>query len=121
MNNWIGALIVFLYFANYHICNFIYPGPGDEWFKLKVAIYCIIILLSFEYKKQNLLIEKIFLAVIFNNIYVLLFNNETGYTLNDIYFIVIFTSLQYVKQFYRIYSNRIYRTLAVYFANKSKK
>ena len=121
MNNWIGISIAILYFANYHICNLVYPDGGVYWLKLKFALLSICLLLSFEYKKQNLLIEKVFLAVIFNNIYVLLFNNETGYTLNDIYFIVIFTSLQYVKQFYRIYSNRIYRTLAVYFANKPKK
>lgn len=121
MNNWIGAIIVLIYFANYHICNLVYPLGGLPFVKVKVAIYCIIILLSFEYKKQNLLIEKIFLAVIFNNIYVLLFKNETGYTLNDVYFIAIFTALQYVKQFYRIYSNDIHRIMAVYFANKPKK
>lgn len=125
MNNWIGAIIVFLYFANYHICELIYNGDVDFFWELKVSIYCIIILLSFEYKKQNLLIEKVFLAVIFNNIYVLLFKNETGYTLNDVYFIAIFTALQYTKiyakQFYRIYSNDIHRIMAVYFANKPKK
>ena len=121
MNNWIGISIAIIYFANYHFCELIFPNDINSWIKLKFALLSICLLLSFEYKKQNLLIEKIFLAVIFNNIYVLLFNNETGYTLNDIYFIVIFTSLQYVKQFYRIYSNRIHRTLAVYFANKPKK
>lgn len=121
MNNWIGILIATIYFANYKVCEFIYPDGGIEWFKLKVAIYCIIILLSFEYKKQNVLIEKVFLAVIFNNIYVLLFKNETGYTLNDVYFTAIFTALQYGKQFYRIYSNDIHRIMAVYFANKPKK
>lgn len=121
MNNWIGILIVIIYFANYHICNLVYPNGGVYWLKLKFALLSFCLLLSFEYKKQNLLIEKIFLAVIFNNIYVLLFKNETGYTLNDIYFIAIFTALQYVKQFFRIYGNGIYRTLAVYFAIKSKK
>ena len=121
MNNLIGVLIVIFYFANYHICNFIYPGPGDEWFKLKVAIYCLIILLAFEYKKQNLLIEKIFLAVIFNNIYVLLFKKEYDYTLNDVYFIVIFTAVQYVKQLYRNYSKYIFGNLVAYFNNKKQK
>ena len=121
MNNWIGILIVIIYFANYHICNLVYPDGGVYWLKLKFALLSFCLLLSFEYKKQNLLIEKIFLAVIFNNIYILLFKSETGYTLNDIYFIAIFTSLQYVKQFFRIYGNGIYRTLAVYFAIKSKK
>ena len=125
MNNAIGIIIVFLYFSNYQICNYLYPNGGLDFVKLKLSIYSIIILLSFEYKKQNLLIEKVFLAVIFNNIYVLLFKNETGYTLNDVYFIAIFTALQYTKiyakQFYRIYSNDINRIMAVYFANKPKK
>lgn len=97
MNNLIGILIVTLYFANYHICELIFPNGGEYWFKLKLAIYCLIILLAFEYKKQNVFIEKLFFAVIFNNIYVLLFNNETGYTLNDVYFIAIFTAIQYIK------------------------
>jgi hypothetical protein len=121
MNNWIGILIAIIYFANYHICELIYPNDINCWIKLKFALLSICLLLSFEYKKQNLLIEKIFLAVIFNNIYVLLFKNETDYTLNDVYFIAIFTAIQYVKQFYRIYSDRIFRTMAVYFFNKPKK
>lgn len=120
-NNILGFIIILLYFFNFHICELLYNGNVDFFWDLKVSIYSIIILLSFEYKKQNLLIEKIFLAVIFNNIYVLLFKNETGYTLNDVYFIAIFTALQYVKQFYRIYSNDIHRIMAVYFANKPKK
>jgi hypothetical protein len=96
-NKIIGLIIVLLYFANYHICELIYPNGGMEWLKVRYSIYCLIILLTIEYKKQNLLIEKIFLAVIFNNIYVLLFNNETNYSLNDIFFIAWFTSIQYIK------------------------
>jgi hypothetical protein len=119
-NKLIGISIVILYFSNYHICNLFYNNV-DQWFKLKYAILSICLLLAFEYKKQNLLIEKIFLAVIFNNIYVLLFKNETGYSLNDIYFIAIFTAIQYVKQLYRNYSEYLIRTMAVYLSNKSKK
>jgi hypothetical protein len=96
-NKLIGILIITLYFTNYLICDFFYATDYYNWFKLKVSIYCLIILLAIEYKKQNLLIEKIFLAVIFNNIYVLLFNNETNYSLNDIFFIATFTSIQYIK------------------------
>jgi hypothetical protein len=102
-NKTIGLIIAVLYFTNYKVCELIYPDGGIEWFKLKVVIYCLIILLAFEYKKKNLLIEKIFLAVIFNNIYVLIFNNETGYTLNDIIFIAWFTAIQYIKHFYNLY------------------
>lgn len=102
-NKVISIIIVFLYFANYHICEIIYPDGGMDWLKLRVAIYCTIILLSFEYKKQNTLIEKVFLAVIFNNIYVLLFNNETNYTIQDVIFVCTFTAIQYIKQLYNLY------------------
>jgi hypothetical protein len=120
-NKLIGISIVILYFANYHICEFIYPNDINYWIKLKFAFMSICLLLAFEYKKQNLLIEKIFLAIIFNDIYVLLFKNETGYTLNDIYFIAIFTAIQYVKQLYRNHSEYLIRIMAVYLSNKSKK
>jgi hypothetical protein len=96
-NKIIGILIVIIYFANYHICEFIYPNDINNWIKLKFALLSICLLLAVEYKKQDNFIEKVFLAVVFNNIYVLLFNNETGYTLHDIYFIIIFTMLQYIK------------------------
>jgi hypothetical protein len=96
-NKIIGLIIAVIYFTNYKVCELIYPDGGIEWFKLKVAIYCLIILLAVEYKKQDNFIEKVFLAVVFNNIYVLLFKDETGYTMHDIYFIIIFTTLQYIK------------------------
>jgi hypothetical protein len=102
-NKLIGILIAFIYFANYYFCEILYPNGGIEWFKLKVAIYCLIILLAIEYKKQNNFIEKLFCAIIFNDIYVLLFNNETNYSLNDIYFIAWFTAIQYIKHFYNLY------------------
>ena len=125
MNNLIGVLIAILYFANYHICNLIFPGPGDKWFHLNVSIYCLIILLAFEYKKKDIFIEKLFLAIVFNNLYVLIFKKEYSYTWNDVFFISFFVLIQYTKiyakQFYRIYSNDINRIMAVYFANKPKK
>jgi hypothetical protein len=120
-NKIIGLIIAVLYFTNYHICNLFYSDGGVEWLKLKVVIYCLIILLSIEYKRQNLFIEKIFLAVIFNNIYVLLYKNETGYTLNDLYFISFFTLIQYVKQLFRICDNRYIRYIADYFDIEKKK
>ena len=100
---------------------FLYNGDVAFFWHLKVAIYCLIIILSFEYKKQNIIIEKIFLAIILNNIYVLLFKSETDYTLNDIYFILIFTAVQYVKQLYRNYSKYIFGNLVAYFNNKKQK
>ena len=97
MNNWIGAIIVFLYFTNYHICKLIYNGDVEYFWHLKVAIYCLIILLAFEYKKKNIFIEKLFLAMIANNIIALVFNKETTYSINDVFFIATFTALQYIK------------------------
>jgi hypothetical protein len=102
-NKIIGISIVILYFANYHICELIYPNDINCWIKLKVSIYSLIILLAIEYKKQNNFIEKLFCAIIFNDIYVLLFNNETTYSLNDIIFIAWFTAIQYIKHFYNLY------------------
>ena len=97
MNNWIGAIIVFLYFTNYHICKLIYNGDVEYFWHLKVSIYCLIILLAFEYKKKNIFIEKLFLAMIANNIIALVFNKETTYSINDVFFIATFTALQYIK------------------------
>jgi hypothetical protein len=102
-NKVIGAVIVLIYFLNYHICELIYPNDINCWIKLKISIYCIIILLAIEYKKKDTFLEKLFCAVIFNNIYVLLFRDETGYTFNDIIFIASFTAIQYVKYLYNLY------------------
>ena len=121
MNSYIGILIIALYFGNYHICELFYANDILKFWHLKVSIYCLIILLAFEYKKTNNFIEKVFLAVIFNNIYVLLFKNEYDYTINDIYFILFFTAIQYVKQLYRNYSEYIFRNLAIYFNIKKPK
>jgi hypothetical protein len=96
-NTIIGILIICLYWSNYHICNLFYLNDNYNWFKLKFALLSICLLLSFEYIKKDNFIEKLFCAIIFNDIYVLLFKDETGYTLHDIYFIIIFTMLQYIK------------------------
>jgi hypothetical protein len=117
-NKFLGLLILALYFGNYHLSMLLSNGNNDLYWDINKSIYCLIILLAFEYKKQNLLIEKIFLAVIFNNIYVLLFKKEYDYTLNDVYFIVIFTAVQYAKQLYRNYSKYIFGNLVAYFNNK---
>lgn len=102
-NKIIGILIAVIYFLGFHICDYFYPEGGIDFIKLRVSIYCLIILLAIEYKKQNIFLEKLFCAIIFNDIYVLLFNNETSYSLNDIYFIAWFTAIQYIKHFYNLY------------------
>jgi hypothetical protein len=121
MNKYLGLLIMALYFGNYHLSMFFSFGNNDLYWDINTSIYCLIVLLAVEYKKQNLLIEKVFLAVIFNNIYVLLFKNEYDYTINDIYFILFFTAIQYAKQLYRNYSEYIRRNLAIYFNIKKSK
>jgi hypothetical protein len=102
-NKLIGILIVILYFANYHICELVYPNDNYNWFMLKFSLLSLCLILAIEYKKQSNFIEKLFCAIILNDIYVLLFNNETSYSLNDIYFIAWFTAIQYIKHFYNLY------------------
>lgn len=96
-NKVIGLLIILLYFSNFHICKYLYNGNVDYFWDLKVSIYCLIILLTIEYKKTNNFIEKLFTAIILNDVIVLLYNNETTYSINDLYFIATFTSIQYIK------------------------
>lgn len=36
--------------------------------------------------------------MVLNNIYALLYKNETNYTLNDLWFVAIFTIAQYIKK-----------------------
>lgn len=98
MNNYIGILILTLYFGNYHICELFYANDILKFWHLKVAIYCLIILLTIEYKKTDNFIEKLFTAIILNDVIVLLFNNETNYSINDLYFIATFTAIQYIKR-----------------------
>ena len=96
-NKYLGLLIMALYFGNYHLSMFFAFGNNDLYWDINISIYCIIILLTIEYKKLDNFIEKVFLAVVFNNIYVLIFKKEYSYTMHDIYFIIIFTMLQYIK------------------------
>jgi hypothetical protein len=120
-NKIIGLIIAFLYFANYHICNIIYPIDDQKFWYLKVAIYCSIILLAIEYKKQNNFIEKLFIAIILNNIFVLIRHAEIDYSIKDVFFILTFTLLQYVKHFFRVCNNRYIRSLANYFTIEKEK
>ena len=111
MNKWIGILIIFLYFSNYHICNYFYPDGGLEWYKLKFGIISIIVCLSLEYKQQNQFIEKVFNAIVLQNAYILIFENETTYSFNDLTFIAFLTSIQYLKHFQKDYIINLYNKL----------
>lgn len=125
-NRIIGILILTLYFANYHICELIYPDGGMDWLKVRYSIYSIIILLALKYKSSSTFVYKLFNAIVINNIYVILCKNEFTYTHNDVLFIGTFILIQYIKInakfFARIFDCRLYRTLANYFNdNKEKK
>ena len=96
-NKIFGILILTLYWGNYYICQLIYPNDNFNWFKLKFALLSICLILALEYNNKNTFIEKLFCAIVLNDIIVLLFNNETNYSINDIFFIATFTALQYIK------------------------
>lgn len=97
MNYAIGILIVLLYFGNAHICYLVFPDNVSKWWDLNNSILSLIIILAVKYKAQNNLIEKFFNSMVLNNIYALLYKNETTYTINDLWFVVIFTIAQYIK------------------------
>lgn len=93
----IGILIVVLYLSNKYICDFIYSDNITKWWYLYIAILSLIIILAIKYKEKGNFIEKLFVSMVANNIYVLLAKDEFTYTLNDIWFIAIFTLAQYLK------------------------
>lgn len=97
MNYAIGILIILLYFGNAHICYLVFPDNIDSWWDLNHSILSLIIILAVKYKAQNNVIEKLFNSMVLNNIYALLYKNETTYTINDLWFVVIFTIAQYIK------------------------
>lgn len=96
MKNVIGILIVVLYLSNKYICDFIFSNVDKQW-ELYIAILSLIIILAIKYKEKGNFIEKLFISMVANNIYVLLAKDEFTYTLNDIWFIAIFTLAQYLK------------------------
>ena len=100
MNKWIGVLIIVLYFLNSYICEIIYPLDNDNWFRLKYGILTVIVCLSLEYKSQNNFIEKLIKAIILQNAFILIFENETTYSIHDVSFIAFFIAVQYLKDYY---------------------
>jgi hypothetical protein len=120
-NKYLGILIILLYLCNFQICKIIYNGDVDFFWKLKVAIYSLCFLLAIHYKSRNCFTEKLFIAIVINNIFVLIRHSEISYTMNDLIFITSFTAIQYVKQLYRNYSEYIFRNLAIYFNIKKPK
>jgi hypothetical protein len=111
MNKLLFISIIILYLSNYYLCDFIYPEGGVEWIKLKYGILTFVFYLALEYKPQNKLFEKVINAVILNNAYVLIFNNEITYSFNDIIFVCTFTGIQYLKYFRKDYIINLYNNL----------
>jgi hypothetical protein len=103
MNRLLGILIVILYFLNAKICYWIFPDNVDKWWDLKVSLLAINVALTINYKPEKHFIEKLFIAIIINNIYVLLFKSEFSYEISDITFIFTFTIIQYVASSIRKY------------------
>lgn len=96
-NKIIGLLIVALYFGNWCICDFFYGDNIPKFWYLNNSIITICMVLAIKYKESSDFIEKFFISMVANNIYVLLVKSEHEYTLNDIWFIAIFTLAQYLK------------------------
>jgi hypothetical protein len=92
----LGIIILLLYFGNYHISMFLSNGNNDLFWNIKPAIYSLIILIAIKYKENSNFIEKLFISMVMNNIYVLIFKDETTYTLNDLWMIGIFFVAQYI-------------------------
>jgi len=103
MNKFVGIIIIFTYFANYHICNLIYPNDVVGFWDLKVSIYCILIVLSLKYKSINngvvSLIESVFISIIINNIVVNFFFQERNYSYSDLILIPLIISIEYAKHY----------------------
>ena len=96
MNKAIGILIVTLYFTNSYICDYFFSNNITKLWYLNNSILAICMVLAIKYKSDNDFFEKLFNSIVINNIYVLIFKNETTYTLNDLWMIGIFFVAQYI-------------------------
>lgn len=92
----LGIIILLLYFGNYHISMLLSNGNNDLYWNIKPAIYSLIILIAIKYKENSNFIEKLFISMVMNNIYVLIFKHETTYSFNDLWMIGLFLVSQYV-------------------------
>jgi len=70
----------------------------DRFWDMKIAILSVIIILSSKYKESSTFIEKLFISMVVNNIYALMVKQEYTYTLNDVWFIALFTLAQYLRK-----------------------
>jgi hypothetical protein len=111
MNRWLIISIIILYFLNNQICWYIHPENIDLWNRLKYGILTFIFYLALEYKPQDKFFEKVFNAIVLQNAYILIFEKETTYSLNDLIFVCTFTGIQYIKHFQKEYLINLYKSL----------
>lgn len=111
MNKLIGILILILYFGNYHLSLLIADGDNDFYWDVNKCIYSAMIILALKYKFSSNLVSNLFIAIIVNNIYLLLRYKEITYNINDFYFIIGFVVLQKLKNNVSIVT-RIYHFFA---------
>lgn len=97
-NKIIGLLLVVLYLSNKYICDFFYADNINKFWDLNHAILTICLVLALKFKENGNFIEKLFISMVLNNIYVLIVKSEHTYTLNDVWFIALFTLAQYIKK-----------------------
>lgn len=116
MNKAIGILIVFLYFANYHICNLAHHSDVARFWDLKVSIYCVIIILALKYnaylKGRLGLVESVFISIVINNIIVNYFFGERHYSYSDLIVIPMIIAIEYAKHYktnFREYLRNMHR------------
>lgn len=95
-NKLIGLLIIALYLSNKYICDFFYSDNIEKLWLLYACVLSGCMLLAIKYKSDGNFIEKLFISMVLNNIYVILFKNETTYTLNDLWMIGLFFAVQYI-------------------------
>ncbi len=96
-------LITLIYFGNYHICQYFYPGDSqdsiNDWYNLKMANYNIVIVLSIylaslKPTKDDLIniIEfftmSVLSSIIISNIIDRLFFDSRFYEWNDLFIII---------------------------------
>lgn len=93
----IGIFLVVLYLGNKQLCDFFYADNIEKYWYLNHAILTICIVLAIKFKESGNFIEKLFISMVLNNVYVLIVKQEIQYTLNDFWFIAIFTLAQYIK------------------------
>lgn len=86
-----------MYFLNKYICDYFYDISNIKWWHLNHSIKTVSIVLAIRYSFKNTFFEKLILAMMFNDAYVLLFKDEATYTIKDLWFILLFITTQYLN------------------------